>query len=180
MTTSELMVWVRKNPMPVACGALSLVLAVAIYLRSDAIGHASETLDQKTAEGQRYALNLANAAQLKEQFAALSAANKAIESRLIHASDLGINQQYFFKLEADSGAKLIDVRQSDRPSATAQKGYVSISFAVTLQGNFGQIVTFLRKLEDRTHYCRIQTATCSGNRTGPLTFTASLDLLGTP
>lgn len=180
MTTAELLGWIKKNPISVGCGAVSLALAVAIYFRSDAIADANQMLDEKTAEEQRYALNLANAAQLKEQMQAITAANKTIESRLIHASDLGINQQFFYKLEAESGVKLLDVRQSSRLTNSAEKGYVPIGFSVSLQGDFGQILKFQRLLEDGSHYCRILTATCNGNRTGPVTLTATLELLGTP
>ncbi len=179
MTTTDVVAWIKKNPITVGCGGLSLALAVALYFRSDAIGDASRELDAKTAEGQRYALNVANSVQLKEQLDGLTAANKVIESRLIRASEIGINQQYFFKLESDSGVKLIDVRQSSRPAAT-QKGYQPIGFSVSLTGDFGQIMTFLRLLEDGTHYCRVQTATCSGGRIGPVSLTLNLELLGTP
>ena len=179
MTTPELVAWIKKNPISVGCGVLSLALAVALYFRSDAIAEANQTLDEKTAEAQRYALNLANSAQLKEQLDALTTADKVIESRLIHASDLGINQQFFFKLESESGVKLLDLRQAPRPGSGG-KAYVPIGFNVSLQGDFGQVMKFLRLLEDGAHYCRTLTATCSGNRTGGLTLTLNLELLGTP
>lgn len=179
MTTPELVAWIKKNPISVGCGVLSLVLAAAIYLRSDAIADANQTLDQKTAEGQRYALNRTNSAQLNDQLEALTAADKVIESRLIRASDLGINQQFFFKLESESGVKLLDLRQSSRPGPGG-KAYVPIGFNVSLQGDFEHVIKFLRLLEDGAHYCRIDTATCSGNRAGGLTLTLTLDLLGTP
>lgn len=179
MTTSDLVASLKKNPLLFACGVLSLALAAGIYFRSDAIADATTDLDAKSAEGRRYTANLTNAAQLKEQLDALLTANKEIQSRMIHASDLGINQQYFFKLESESGVKLTDLHQGGRGSA-GKAGFLPISFSVTMQGDFNQVMTFLRLLEDGTHYCRVVTATCNGQRKGPVTMSLNLELLGTP
>ena len=180
MTTPELIAVIKKNPIVVASVALSLAIGVALYLRSDALGEANRTLDDDTAKVQRYALNLTNAVQLKEQFDALVAADGAIESRLIHASDVGINQQYFYKLESDSGVKLVDVRQGMAGKPTPGGKYVPIDFSVSVQGDFGQVVSFLRALEDGTHLCRVDSAACTGNRKGVVVLTLNLEYLGRP
>lgn len=179
MTNAELAAWVKKNPIIVGCGVLSLGLAVAIYFRSDAIPTANAQLDEQLALASRYALNISNAVQLKEQLEAITAANKTIESRLVRASDIGINQQYFYKLETESGVKITDLRQAARPGAGLGP-YAPIGFTVALQGDFAQILGFLRALEDGSHYCRVVTASCSGGRTGPVSLTLNLELLGQP
>ena len=58
--------------------------------------------------------------------------------------------------------------------------YVPITFAVSLHGDFTQVMNFLRMLEDGTHYCRVLTASCSGGRTGPVSLSLNLELLGRP
>ena len=179
MTTPELMAVVKKNPIPFACGILSLALAVAIYFRSDAIPDTMTELDERSGQAHRYALNITNGVQLKEQLEAITAANKDIEARLIHASQLGINQQFFYKLEADSGVKLTDVRQLTRPAATGGT-FQPIGFALTVQGDFPSVINFLQTLESGTHFCRVLSATCTGGRTGPVTLVLNIDLLGRP
>lgn len=176
MTTPELLAWLKKNPISVGCAVLSLGLAVAIYFRSDAIAQANAQLDEKTNLAQRYAHNIQNSAQLKEQYEALTAANHGIEARLINSSDIGINQQYFYKLESESGVKLLELRQGRAGSSTGS--YVPIAFSVSLRGDFTQVMNFLRMLEDGTHYCRVMTASCSGGRTGPVSLSLNLEILG--
>ena len=178
MTASDLLAVLKKNPISVACAVLSLGLGVAIYLRSDAIPEATTELDERSDEGRRYAQNINNAAQLKEQFDDLTVATKAIEAKLLRPSDIGINQQYFYRLESESGVKLTDLRQGGRG---APKGaYVPISFSVTATGDFAQAMAFLRGLEDGTHYCRLQSAAIIGGRKGPVTLNLTLELLGRP
>lgn len=182
MTITDLNAFVRKYPLPLIGGVLSLVLAGAIYFRSAEVPAAAQILEDKTAEAQRYSNNLTNAAQLTEQFDALLAANKGIEGRLVHASQLGINQQYFYKLEADFGVKLTDVHQTlgRAQPATGKAGFVPIGFTVSVQGDFRSVLGFLQEVERGAHLCRVLSATCTGTRGGPVMLAISLEFLGQP
>jgi len=185
MTKQESVALIRKNPVSVGCAALSLILAIGVYLRSDATPEAEAELTQKTATGERLALNIKYSAQLKEQADAVSTATKAIDAQLIRPSQVGTNTQYFYKLEADTGVKIIELRQTT-PGASAKpaKGtYLPVAFAVTVQGDLPQILQFLRYIETGAHYSRVLSAVCSGNaatRNSPLTLGLSLELLGQP
>lgn len=177
---------IKKNRLGVTCGALSLVCAVIIFLRSEAIPTAEALLAQKSAEGEKIATNIQYSAQLKEQVETLSTANKEIESRILRASQLLTNTQYFYKLESETGVKMLDsIRQvtSSSVSKPAKGNYLPVAFSVSVQGDLNQILAFLRGLESGTHYCRVLSATFSVNsaqRNSPLTLALSLELLGTP
>jgi hypothetical protein len=178
MTTPELIALVKKNPIVSACGVLSLALAVGIYFRSDAIPTANKSLDDKSAQAERYRINIANSTQLKEQLDSLKAANKVIENRMLRVKDIGINQQFFYKLETESGVKLLELTQGKL--GTKKGSYAPISFTVSLHGDFSQLLKFLRLLEDGTHYSRVVDARCMGDRAGAITMTLNLELLGQP
>ncbi len=185
MSNDELFSFIKKNPISVGCGVLSLFLAVGLYLRSTEIPEAEDILIQKTAMAERYALNIKNSVQLKEQADALAAANKELDSRIIRASQLGSNTQYFYKLQSDTGVKLIEFRQTTVviPPTKAKTTYSPIVFNVAVQGTLSQVMNFLRQLESGTHYCRVLTANCSGNasaRNQPLTLSLNLEMLGLP
>jgi hypothetical protein len=185
MTNQELVASIKKNPISVGCIVLSCLLVGAIYFRGDAIAESETVLAQKTAESEKISLNIQYSAQLKEQTEALEGWLKLIEDRIVSASQLGTNTQYFYKLESDTKAKIVDLRQTT-PSIVAKpaKGsYLPVAFAVSVQGDLNRILEFLRQVESGAHYCRIQSATCSGNTTtrgAPLTLALTLDLLGTP
>jgi hypothetical protein len=185
MSTQELLATIKKNPTSFACGALSVLIIAGIYFRSDQLPQAQELLSQKTAQGEKITMNIKYAAQLKEQTDAVIAANKEIEGRVVRASQLGANTGYFYKLESETGVKMIDLRQTT-PSTVAKpaKGsYLPVAFAVTVQGELNQLLEWLRQLENGAHYARVMNATLSGNsqiRNNPLTLALTLELLGTP
>lgn len=178
MTTPELVAAFKKHPIPFTAGVFSLALAVLMYFRMGAIPDANQKLDDKSALARKYELNIAHAAQLKEHLDAITEANKTIDSRLIRAREIGINQQFFYKLESDSGVRLVDLRQGNQ--APAKGGFAPVSFTVALEGDFPQVLRFLRGLESGTHYCRITQASCSGGRGTLLNLTLTLQLLGRP
>lgn len=184
MTNQDFIALVKKNPVSSACVVLSLALAVGLYLRSDATSEAEADLTQKSAAGERIALNIQYSAQLKEQSEALTNAIAEIDGRVIRTSQLGINTQYFYKVEADTGVKILDLRQSTASNVKPAKGsFVPVAFAVTVQGSLTQILEFLRHVESGAHYSRVLTASFtsnSGARNSPLTLGLTLELLGLP
>lgn len=185
MTNQELFAFIKKNPVTVGCGVLSVAIAAAIYFRAGEMPAAEAELAQKTSEADRYGNNLKNAVQLKEQHDALAAATKEVESRLVRASQLGVNNQYFFKLENETGTKLVDFRQGGLLAAKGAKAnFAPVAFSVSVQGEMNQLLHFLRLLESGAHYCRIQSATFlpagASAKKGLLTLTLNLELLGLP
>lgn len=182
LTTEQLGDLFKKNPIGIGCGILSLALVGTAYWRSDLPAQEQELLEQKTNEAERIAANLKNAAQLKEQMESLLAAQKQIEGRLIQAKNLMANGQYFYRLETETGVKLLDQRQSSS-SKKELKGYVATVFTLNVQGDYKQLVTFLRRLENGTHYCRVLTASCTtagAERSNVMTLALSVELLGQP
>lgn len=189
MTNQELLALVKKNPVSVGCGLLALALGVGFYFRSDQIPAVTAQLDQVSAEGRRLTANIRNAAQLAEQIAVLEEAGRKIAPRLVSAPELAKNLQYFYKLEADTGTKLLDLRQLPPAVAVSTKAppaaYAGVGFALSVEGEYPALIEFLRRLENGTHYCRVLNAavtTTSGevDRNGPLKLTLTLELLGQP
>lgn len=185
MSNEQLIALLKKNPISVGCGLLSLLLAVAIYFRSDLVPEAAKLLEQKTAEGERLNANVTNAAQLPEQLAAITEARTEIEKRLVRASELAKNLQYFYRIEAETGAKLLTIRQN--PVAPLKPGakpaLIGVSYTLSFQGPYFTVMEFLRRVESGAHFCRVSQAgigIIGNNRTGPLTVSVSLELLGQP
>ncbi len=189
MNTADLAALAKKHPVTSSCAFLSVLLFAAGYLRQDEIPAAEAELSLKSADGDRVAGNNKNAAQLREQAETLAAAEKAIEARLIQPRQLGTNTQYFYKLESDTGVKILDLRQTTGTNASnalkpaAKSSFVPVGFSVSVQGSMTQVLDFVRQLEGGAHYCRVLTATCAGNaatRNAVLTLGLNLELLGLP
>ncbi len=185
MTNEELLVLVKKNPIGVGCGLLALGLGAAIYFRGSELPAAEEELAQKSAEAERYAANLQNAAQLKEQYDELEAANKEVDARLVHASDPLRNYQFFYKLQAETNTKMTVINQAPVQAAKggAKTAFIPVPFNITVQGTLPQILDYLRRLESGARYARVVSVTCgvpTSDRNAPLTLALNLELLGLP
>lgn len=184
MSGDDLKALVKKHPVSVICGLVSVALVAVIYFRGGEIPDSEADLAQKSAEAERHAANIKNMAQLKEQLEAMVAANKEIDARIIRAGQLGINNQYFFKLESETGTKLVDFRQAPlQPVKGAKTVYTPVPFNVSVQGTLPQLFEFLHRLESGAHYCRVISASCGtapANRGGPLTLSLNIELLGLP
>lgn len=188
----------KKNPLGVACAVLCLGLGVAGYIRMDMIPEMDTQLETNTAMVDRLTLNLNYSTHLQAQYDELIDSAKRMEPRIVKLSALADNQRYFYKIEASTGAKLIDLRQNTNTLTNekdAKKGtgyYQPISFTVVIQGDFAKSLAFLRELEAGQHFSRITSVTVSPaaavQSENPqadvpgslLTTSINLDLLGTP
>jgi hypothetical protein len=180
MSNEELSSLIKRNPLKVVCVLLALVSGAGIYVLNTQIADATALLQQKTTEGTRLAANLKNAAQLPEQFEELTSVSEKIQNRLIRASQLATNLQYFYRLETEAGVEL-NPRQTSGSQPVAQN--TGVGFSVSVIGDYPTLISCLQRLENGPHYCRILSASfgaTSADRAGPLALNLSLELLGKP
>ena len=193
MTAPELIAAFKKQPIGYSCGLVSVICGALIYFTSSQIEEKEATYEAKSAEAAKILANVRNAAKLPEQVAEVQALAKELETRLIRAGQLAVNQQFFYKLEAETEVKMNDLRQvaidkAGKPGAQ----FAAIPFNVTLQGSFKQLLAFLQRLENGPHFCRIKginfTKGGGGTEAGsalagpdaPMMLSLNLELLGTP
>ncbi|MBI5382153.1 MAG: type 4a pilus biogenesis protein PilO [Opitutae bacterium] len=188
ISNEQVIAFVKKHPVALGCAVTCLGLLGTMYYRSDLVPTAEAELSQKTTQAERLSTNLKNAAQLKEQYDALSASVKQIEARLVHPADLARNKQYFYKLEAETGVKLLDLRQGTPTSKGRKTIYAPVPYTVSVQGDYAMVINFVRRLEKGVHYCRVLTASAapvgagaaSDGGLGQVSLTLNLELNGAP
>jgi hypothetical protein len=184
ISNEQLFAFIKKNPIGVGCGLLSLALAFAIYYRSDLIPAAEAELDQKGTLSDRYTANLKYGKDLPEQFQQISEDSKTINSRLISAADILTNQQYFYNLETVTGTKIVQNQTTTAAQARGVKGaFVPIGFTLNVTGTYPQMLDLLGRLENGLHFARVLNArfakTASTN-VDMLALTLSIEILGQP
>lgn len=187
MTNQEFVALLKKNPISIGCGVLALALGAGLYVRSDRLPEATAQLEQVSSEGQRLAINIKNSAQLDEQAAAVAAADREIDPRLVRPGELAKNLQFFYRLETETATKLLDLRQNSvsARAAAAKTAYIGVGYSVSVEGEYLPLLEFLRRLEGGPVYCRVLTANIARmggdlERSGPLKLDLSLELLGKP
>lgn len=166
---------------------ISILLIAVAFFRSSEVPEREKILEEKTAEGRRLQANITNSALLREHVTALSEINKEVSQRLVNPNQLGENLQFFYRIEAASGAKLVDVRQIfNAASAKGVKGsVVPIPYTVSIQGNFRTVLNFVRRIEKSNRISRILSASLGQGSNNEreiqesVSMNLNLELLGT-
>jgi len=195
MTGPDLLALLRKNPIAPVAGLIALACGAVLYLRGDAGAAAQGAFDDKEREALKMAANIRAGADLPAQAATLEAAARELEDRLVTASQLANNLQIFYRIENETGIKLLDTPRQGalpppRPGAP-KTAYVGVPFTVNAQGSFAEIMAFLRRLELGAQFCRfgsISVARAGANldtgggaaHTRPMSGTVSFEFLGQP
>jgi hypothetical protein len=186
--TKGIVTFLKKYPVAIGCGVLSVVLLAGSYIRNSRASDLVTLMRQKEEEGQKILDNIRNGTNLPEQFETLSAATKGLEARLVHAPERARNQQYFYRIESDTGVKELSL-QPNPASPAQQRGpktlYTGISYTITVQGDYRQILNFVGHLESGPYFYRLISASVSrqGQRGGPnssptINLSLNLELLG--
>jgi Tfp pilus assembly protein PilO len=160
MSGADLGAYVKKHPGAVACLVVILACLGRLYFCWDRVEEGKTTYEAKTREDQQIQTNLRNSTGLSQQVEVISQASKQIEDRLVHVGELAKNLRYFYQLENESGAKLLDVHQNS-PGRQGKTLYVGIPFTVTVQGSFKSVMDFIRRLENGRNFARFNTLSFS-------------------
>ena len=162
MDLGTIKITAKKYPLGTVAAAVLLVMTAVYFLRSSNMADMKAALEENTQEAQRHVTNISYAARLEDHLQALENANRVISGRLVNPQDLAVNLQYFYKLEAETGVKLIDTRPASNASrAPIKGGYKPVQYAVSLQGSYAHVLTFLRRLEQGNYYCSVVSANCN-------------------
>jgi hypothetical protein len=191
ITTKNLVAFLKKHPVAIGCGVVSVLLLAGVYFRGSKAGELAVLVKQKEEEGQRILDTIRGGANLPEQFETLAAATKELEARLVRGTERARNQQYFYRIESETGVKEVSLQPITPAALTpAQQRqpktlYAGIGYTVSVQGSYRQILDFVGRLESGSHFYRMVSGSVSrpGQRgatdaTNTLTLTLSLELLG--
>ena len=190
MTGADIIARIKKQPVGFACALICVLCLGWLYgLRGGALEKRQQEYDTIAGQAKLESSNVTLAKSLPEQVTELQAATKELESRLIKAGQLAVNLQYFYKLEAETDVKVLDVRPGTLPRA-GKTIYTGVPFNVNIQGTYKNVMAFLQRVENGRHFCRINSATFSKSAGsseggsqgggGGITLALSLELLGQP
>lgn len=190
--TKDFAVLLKKYPLVISCGVLSFGLLVGSYIRNSRASELSALLKETDEEERAISGNIRNGTNLPEQFETLSAATKELESRLVHAAERARNQQYFYRIESDTGVKELSLQANPPPRAQPRGPkplYTGINYTIAVQGDYRQILNFVGRLESGPLFYRLVSGSVSQQRNAsakeqrgasPINLTLTLDLLGLP
>lgn len=184
MTSADIIGHIKKQPLGFGCGLLCLILAGVLYYRGSKIEENQTVFEAKSAEAAKITSNVSTSKNLSEQVQQVQALTKDLDARLVHAGQLAVNLQYFYKLEAETEVKLLNIAQNTFPKSISTT-YAGVSYNMSVQGSYKQIMVFLNRLENGRHFCRFTSVVFAKMPGGDasqnaMTLTLNLELLGQP
>jgi Tfp pilus assembly protein PilO len=181
-------VFFRRYPIGIS-GVLASVLLLAGYMvRGNRVAELDARLQEVEAQKQKVLKEVHDAANLPEQFSAMNAATKEMDSRLLRGTDRASNQAYFYELEMETGVKEVSLQPGGANSKKTQDGsYDRIGYAITVTGDYRQILNFVGLLETGRHFYHLVSASAFPvENSGPVgkrstvTLSMNAELLGLP
>jgi hypothetical protein len=185
-TSKNLSALFKKQPVGITCGIASLILAVMLYFRWDALNDADDAVQAAQTEVSHLEANIKNGSNLKEQYESLLAANGAIaEGRAVNPREEASNMSYFYAIERDTGVAEVNASPKGASKALPGKTYVAVGYALAERGDFRQLVDFARRVEQGRNFSHILSAVLvnssgQGEAETLLTLDLNLNLLGVP
>jgi len=171
----------KKYPLLATCCVISLGLALTLYFRSALSSEQKANLDKYALEAKGLQANVVNSTHLTEQLNFLIQANNAAQARTLSAEGVADKLQYFYRLESETGIRYLDLRAGSKVvvNKKSPSTYVPLNYILSVEGEFGQIINFLRNLEQGPYFTRITSASSSGSG-GIVKISLNLDILGVP
>lgn len=188
LETKKLAENLKRRPLVCACGVLVLALGIALYFRSGITTELKSRLDVREKEFTRLNNNVKFSAQLDSQLEALRKTNSTIEAGALRAGELARNQQVFLRLLPETGVKLVDLVQApvSAKAIPAAKGapaaaattFAPLTFNLTIQGDYAQLMDFMKRLERGPTLSRVTAGRIASPTEGAQTLTLTVELLG--
>jgi hypothetical protein len=190
LLSKDMAAFLKRYPIAIGCGVLSVILLAGSYLRSERMAELAKESKDGEEQAQELLNEIRSGANLAEQFETLTGHIKELESRLVLSSERARNQQYFYRIESETGVKEISLQpgsQSTGPQRGPKPLYAGIGYTSSVQGNYHQVLDFLGRIESGQHFYRLITASISragqrgsGGTATMITLTLNLELLGLP
>jgi len=170
----------RRFPFAAVCVGLLRVSGVGAYFLWDDIAGQELARQDRQKEGEATLELLVGGSTLRQELAAVRDATRRIEENLVVESDLAGNQWYFYKIEEQTKANLLDLIPQNSPATTDAALYKRIPYSLKVAGTFEQVAGYLLALETGPRLANITSFTFNRRDKDPnsLSLEISLELLG--
>jgi len=170
---------VRRYPFAVTCTVLVIGLAVTSWFLWQQIDERELTLEDRAKVGEANLELLIGGSTQREELAAVRKANRLIEDNLVIEANLADNKWYFYKIEEQTKAHLLDINQYPAPAGDSPL-YRRMPFSARITGTYEQVASFVLSIETGPRLSNITAFTFSRRDKDPdrLALDLNLELLG--
>jgi hypothetical protein len=187
MNSKFLSPFVRRTlryPFCTACIVASVVLAGSSLWLRFRLRDLATLQHNRAQKGSEMLIFIAHGSQLRTELAAARAATQRITESLVVEKNIPENFWYFYKIEQDTHAKLVELQQRPAPvpDSGAPAPYKRVPYFLKLSGPFRAVVAFLQQVEMGPRFGRITGFVLQRQdlATGHVILQLDLEMLGFP
>jgi len=174
----------RQYPVAISAFCVALFFLVIFFARGGRFDRLEAELEEKERRWERVEDNLRNARDLESQIKRIRKVNESSADRVMNHTEIAINYDYFYQLEAKTGVRITNLSQGGivDPSSKNVEGlpvmkvYSAIRFSISLEGAYEEIIAFVSELEKGYYFTRISSINVTRSRKNGPTEVGSLQI----
>ena len=137
-----------------ALGALAILGAgIFLQLRHEAIATELASIEQR---GGKVLQTITRRSVVAQQLETARATTKHLDEHLVRESDLAGNIAFFYELEEQTQVTLVQVRQFKAAPVPAGRHYLTVPFALQINGPYPAVLEYLNRLETSPRVLRVR------------------------
>jgi Tfp pilus assembly protein PilO len=183
VNTADIIQWIavlRRHPLSVLCSIVCVICAAASwYIRSNLawleLEHRQLSQDAELAVS-----TLISGPAVRQELAAAREITRRIDDNLVVPDNLAENLWYFYKIEQQSKAHLVELHPLNAITSDSRALYKRIPFSIKVTGTYDQVGAFLYLTETGPRLANITSVTFRRHEPGSLLIVLDMnvELLG--
>jgi hypothetical protein len=151
---AQLLRIIKEYPLAAFCVVLMLVCSVLLFIRGGTADELSAVEAELNSRIRVIDQNVKNSGNLEKDVEILDELVKQLEGKLFDRNQRAVNINFFYSMEAPTGIRITNISQSSEGGAMYVKGGIralkllsTISYSISLNGSFENILLFLHRLD---------------------------------
>lgn len=183
MNSADVIQWIgvmRRHPLSVLCACVCMVCALVSWYTYRDIKWQELEHRQMSQDVDLTVSTMISGPSVRQELASTREVTRRIEDNLVVADNLAENLWYFYKIEQESKAHMIEMRPLNTPLSDSRSIYRRIPFSIRVTGTYEQVGAFLYYTETGPRLSNVVTMTLKRRDPGGanILLEMTVDLLG--
>ena len=177
MNVADFMQWLsvaRRHPLSALCAGICVVCGLLCWYIYTNMKWLDLEHKQVTQDTELAITSMISGPSVKQELAASREVTRRIEDNLVVEDNLAENLWYFYKIEQQTKAHLVELRPMNSVISDSKAFYKRIPFSMRLTGTYEQTAAFLYAIETGPRLANI--TTLSFRRVEPESLNVLMDL----
>jgi len=162
MNVADFMQWLavaRRHPLSALCAGICLACGLACWYINTNMKWLDLEHRQVTQDTDLAVASLISGPSVRQELAAAREVTRRIEDNLVIEDNLAENLWYFYKIEQQTKAHLVELRPINSVASDSKAFYKRVPFTVRLTGTYEQTAAFLYAIETGPRLANITSLT---------------------